>query len=48
MEKYLLYSYYDDDFNFIAVFEKNTPENILEQARKKYSQARIFEYEVKD
>lgn len=48
MEKYLLYSYFDDDFNFIAVFEENTPEDILEQARKKYYKVRIFEYAVKD
>lgn len=48
MEKYLLYSYFDDDFNYIAVFEENTPKDVLEKAKQKYKEVRIFEYEVKD
>lgn len=36
MEQYFLYSYYDEDFNFIGVYREETPTDILEEARKKF------------
>lgn len=43
MKEYLIYSFYNEVHNFIAIIREDTPEEVIEQFKQKYDEVKYKE-----